>query len=329
MRIFLAGSTGAIGRRLLPMLVAAGHHVTGTTRSSAKATSIRAAGGEPEVVDALNKTAVLEAVQRAEPDVIIHELTAIPASLDVKRFDDDFALTNLLRTHATDFLLAAARRTGCRRFIAQSYTGWPYARTGSWIKNEDDPLVATPEPSVSKTFAAIRHLESAALGEPAIEGFVLRYGSFYGPGTSLGLGGSLLQDIRKRRIPIIGKGTGYWSFLHIDDAASATLAAVEAPSPGLYNICDDEPAPVSEWLPFLAGAIGAQPPRHIPQWLGRLAIGAYGVAMMTEIRGASNAKAKRWLNWRLKWPSWRKGFRDGLGNAIQEMPSAPRLSKAS
>lgn len=328
MRIFLAGATGAIGKRLLPMLLAARHQVTGTTRTAGKAESIRAAGAEPEVVDALNERAVLAAVQRADPDVIIHELTAIPPSFDMKRFDEEFAVTNMLRNEGTDFLLAAAQKTGCRRFIAQSYAGWPYERTGSWIKNEEDPLISTPELSARKTFAAILHVESAVRNASAIEGFVLRYGSFYGPGTSLGLGGSVLGEVRKRRVPVVGSGAGRWSFLHIADAASATLAAVEASSPGLYNICDDEPAPVSEWLPFLAAAIGAKAPRHIPAWLGRLAIGGQGVAMMTEIRGASNAKAKRLLNWRLKWPSWRTGFREALGNPIREITSAPRLSKA-
>jgi nucleoside-diphosphate-sugar epimerase len=328
MKIFLAGATGAIGTRLLPMLITAGHRVTGTTRTASKARSIRAAGAEPEVVDALAKRQVIEAVERARPDVIIHELTAIPENLNLKRFDEDFALTNMLRIEGTDHLLAAARQTGCRRFIAQSYTGWPYARTGSWVKKEEDALITSPEESVRRTFQAIRHVEAAVVSEPGIEGFVLRYGAFYGPGTSLGYGGSLLEDVRKRRVPIVGKGTGHWSFLHIDDAASATVAAVTAGTPGLYNICDDEPAPVSEWLPFLADAIEAKPPRHIPSWLGRMAIGDYGVAMMNEIRGASNEKAKSQMRWNLKWPTWREGFCDGLNNTIQEAPRAPLLSKA-
>ena len=262
-------------------------------------------------------------------DVLIHELTAIPATFNFKRLDEDFALTNALRTRGTDFLLAAARSIGCRRFIAQSYAGWPYARERTWIKDEEDPLLDSSEvdPSVKQSLQAIRYVESAVVGELAIEGFVLRYGSFYGPGTSLGVGASLLEDIRKRRVPIVGKGTGYWSFLHIDDAASATLAALDTPSPGLYNICDDEPAPVSEWLPFLSAALGAKPPRHIPGWMARMAIGSHGVALMTDIRGASNQKAKSRMNWKLKWPTWRKGFREGLGNPIQELPQVRRLSK--
>jgi nucleoside-diphosphate-sugar epimerase len=313
MRIFLAGATGAIGSRLLPMLVSAGHTVTGTTRSWDRAEAIRAAGGTAAVLNALDAGEVLEAVQRAEPDVIIHQLTAIPARFDLRRFDHTFAATNRLRTEGTDNLLRAARAVGCRRFIAQSYTGWPYARTGGWIKTEEDPLLDSPEPELRRSLAAIRRLESAVLEEPAIEGFVMRYGSFYGPGTSLGRGGSLLQDIQRRRLPIVGTGAGRWSFVHIDDAASATLAAVEAPVPGVYNMVDDEPAPVSEWLPFLAGLLGAKPPRRIPAWLARLAIGAHGVAMMTEQRGASNRKAKSLLRWEPKWPSWREGFRNGLG----------------
>lgn len=328
MKIFLAGATGAIGKRLLPMLVASGHEVTGTTRTAAKARSIRSIGAKPEIVDVLNKRQVIEAVERTKPDVIIHEVTAIPQSLDLKHFDESFALTNMLRTEGTDHLLVAARQTGCRRFIAQSYAGWTYARTGSWVKREEDPLISEPEESVRDTFQAILHVESAVLNEPRIEGFVLRYGAFYGPGTSLGHRGSVLQDVAKRRVPIVGKGTGYWSFLHVDDAASATVAAVVATSPGLYNICDGEPAPVSEWLPFLADAIGAKPPRHVPSWLGRMAIGEHGVAMMNEVRGASNEKAKSQMRWKPKWPSWRSGFREGLGQTIQEMPRAPQLSKA-
>jgi nucleoside-diphosphate-sugar epimerase len=329
MKVFLAGATGAIGKRLLPKLVAAGHQVTGTTQSPEKATSISAAGAKPAIVNALNKKEVLQAVQDAEPDVIIHQLTSIPARFNMRRFDREFAMTNRFRTEGTDNLLAAARSTGCRRFIAQSYTGWPYAREGNWIKTEDDPLITFPESAMKETFSAIVHLESATLSEKNIEGFVLRYGSFYGPGTSLGQGGAFLEDIRRRRVPIVGKGTGYWSFIHIDDAASATVAAIEAAEPGVYNICDDEPSPVSEWLPFMSDALGAEPPRKIPAWLGRLAIGSSGVAMMTQIRGASNQKAKSNFFWILQWPTWRQGFRGGLGNPVQEIRLATLLSQAS
>lgn len=327
MKIFLAGATGAIGKRLLPQLVAAGHTVTGTTRNLGKVDLIRKFGAKPEVINALNEKEVLEAVNRAEPDVIIHELTGIPEHLNPRRFDQQFATTNRLRTEGTDYLLAAARSTGCRRFIAQSYLGWPYERTGTWVKTEEDPLMSSPEAVVKETFQAILHVERAVMGELGMEGFVLRYGSFYGPGTSLGQRGSMLEDVRHKRVPVVGAGTGCWSFVHIDDAAAATVAAVTAKSPGIYNICDDEPAAISQWLPFLAGAIGAKPPRHIPEWLGRLAIGELGVAMMNTIRGGSNQKAKSQMQWKLKWPSWRKGFREGLGD-VRQMPQEPKLSRA-
>lgn len=313
MRIFVAGATGAIGKCLVPMLVNAGHTVIGTTRTPERTEAIRDAGAIPEVVDALDAGAIRAAVQRAKPEVIIHQLTAIPARLNLRRFDEDFALTNRLRTEGTDHLLAAARAAGCRRFIAQSYAGWPYERTGGWVKTEEDPLLSSPEPAFRRSLQAILHLERAVLGEPEIDGFVLRYGSFYGPGTSLGRGGSLLEDVRRRRLPIGGNGAGYWSFVHIGDAAAATLAAVEAGIAGLYNIADDEPAPVAQWLPFLADAIGARAPMHIPAWVARMVVGPHGVAMMTQVRGASNRKAKALLGWKLKWPTWRNGFREGLG----------------
>lgn len=322
MRVFLAGASGAIGRRLTPMLVAAGHTVTGTTRHADKTAAIRAAGATPAVVDALNASQVLEAVQRAKPEVIIHELTAIPANLNLRRLDEEFAMTNRLRTQGTDNLIAAARQTGCQRFIAQSIVFWVYARTGGWIKTEEDPLLNSPEPAVRETFAAVKKLESAVLENHAIAGVVLRYGGLYGPGTSLALGGGILEAVRQRRLPIVGEGTGYWSFLHIDDAASATLAAMESDGLGIFNICDDEPAPVSEWLPYLANVLGAKPPRHIPKWLGRMIIGSHGVAWMNDIRGASNQKAKSQLHWRPKWESWRHGFRFGLeeaGAAVAEV----------
>lgn len=314
MRVFLAGATGAIGQRLLPLLVTAGHTVTGTTRSRERAESIRVAGATAAVLNALDAGEVLEAVRQAKPEVLIHQLTAIPVSFNLRRFDREFAMTNRLRTEGTDHLLRAAPAAGCRRFIAQSYAGWPYARTGGWIKAEEDPLLDSPEPALGSSLEAIRRLESAVLDERTVEGFVMRYGTFYGPGTSLGKGGPLLEDIRRRRLPIVGTGAGRWSFVHIDDAASATLTGVEGAVPGVYNVVDDEPAPVSEWLPYLAGVLGAKPPRRIPTWLGRLAIGPHGVAMMTEQRGASNRKARSLLHWQLKWPSWREGFRNGLGN---------------
>ena len=326
MKIFLAGATGAVGKRLISLLTGAGHTVTGTTRRPDRVMSIHLAGATPALLDALNPSEVLKAVRQAEPDVIIHQLTALPANFNLRHFDREFASTNRLRTTGTDYLLAAARAIGCKRFIAQSYAGWPYERVGNWIKTEDDPLLSSPEPALRASLDAIVHLESAVLGNTEIEGFILRYGAFYGPGTSLGHGGPLLEAIRQRQMPVIGKGTGYWSFVHIDDAAMATLAAVESKLPGLYNVVDDEPAPVFEWLPFLAKALDAKPPRHIPAWMGRLALGPHGLAMMTASRGASNKKAKSQLAWGLKWPSWREGFRRGLQDPAPERDH--RLARA-
>jgi nucleoside-diphosphate-sugar epimerase len=314
MKVFLAGATGAIGKQLVPLLVGAGHTVTGTTRHTDKADSIRKGGATAVVMDALNARDVREAVERARPDAIIHELTAIPAHFNFRQFDKAFAMTNRLRREGTDNLLAAAKSTGVLRFIAQSYAAFPYGRTGGWIKDEGDPLLATPDPGMSQTFEAIRHVESAVLNAQGIEGIVLRYGAFYGPGTSMGPGGSFLEDIRRRRMPIVGNGAGHWSFIHIEDAARATVLAVSAGVPGIYNIVDDEPAPVAAWLPALTKILGAKPPRHVPTWVARVLIGQHGVAMMTQVRGASNEKAKRLLHWKLKWPSWRHGFRGGLNN---------------
>jgi 2-alkyl-3-oxoalkanoate reductase len=315
MRIFVAGATGALGRRLVPLLVQGGHQVTGMTRTAGKAAGLRAAGAEPVVADALDRDAVLRAVVAARPEVVVHELTALAQMTDFRRLDEGFALTNRLRTEGTDHLLAAARAAGARRFVAQSFAGWPFARVGGPVKTEDDPLDPDPPAQLRRTLDAIRHLESAVLGAEGLEGVVLRYGGFYGPGTSAGEGGFMLEDLRRRRFPLVGAGTGVWSFVHIDDAATATMAAVERGAPGIYQIVDDDPAPVSEWLPALAAAVGARPPRRVPAWVARLAGGAHGVVLMTEVRGASNAKARRELGWRPAWPSWRQGFREGLGDA--------------
>ncbi len=316
MKILLAGATGAIGRRLIPMLVKAGHTVTGTTQHPEKMMTIHSAGATPMQMNALNEKDVLAAVQKAQPEIIIHQLTAIPANLNLRHFDEEFELTNRLRTEGTDHLLAAARAAGVRRFIAQSYAGW-YARTGGWIKTEDDPLISSGISDGRKTLEATMHVETATLLEKAIEGFALRYGSFYGPGTSLAPGVWFFEGVLQRRVPIVGGGTGYWSFIHIDDAAAATLAAVYSPNPGLYNITDDEPAPVSTWLPVLAEVLGAKSPRRVPKWLARWAVGEYGVAVMTELRGSSNRKAKSRLPWKLKWPTWRQGFKEGFENRVR------------
>ena len=314
MNVLVAGATGAVGRRLIPLLVEAGHNVAGTTRTPRKVASIRAMGAEPLVVDALDAAATLAAVRSVRPEVVVHELTAVPARLIFRKFDREFELTNRLRTEGTDNLLAGARAAGARRFVAQSFAGWPYARQGGPVKTEEDPLETDPPVALRPTLDAIRYLESAVLSENPMEGVVLRYGAFYGPGTSLGEGGSVLEDIRRRRFPLVGNGGGVWSFLHIDDAAEATLMAVERGVPGVYNIVDDDPAPVYEWLPALAAAIGAPPPHRVPAFVGRLAAGEHGVMMMTEIRGASNAKARRELGWRPAWRSWRQGFRQGLAD---------------
>ncbi|WP_374686216.1 NAD-dependent epimerase/dehydratase family protein, partial [Promineifilum sp.] len=249
----------------------------------------------------------------ARPDVIIHQLTAIPAALDFRKLDEAFATTNRLRTQVTDALLAAGRRVGTRRFIAQSFCGWPFARVGGPVKTEEDPLDPHPPAAFSRTLAAIRYLEDAVRQVEGLEALALRYGFFYGPGTSIGNNGSVVELVRRRRLPVVGDGKGVWSFLHIEDAARATMAAITRGAPGVYNVVDDEPAPVSVWLPALAQAVGAKPPFHVPAWLGRPLIGEGGLAMMTQIRGGANTKARRELEWEPIYPSWRRGFVEGLG----------------
>jgi len=307
MRVFVAGATGAMGKQLVPRLIEAGHQVIGMTRTESKQSALWDLGAEPVVADALHPEQVADAVARTQPEVIVHQLTAI-AALNPKHFDRDFALTNRLRIEGTDHLLSAGRAVGVERFIAQSYTSWPYARTGGPVKGEDDPLDPAPAREMRESMTAIRHLEDAVMGADWTTGIVLRYGGFYGPGTSMAPGGEQFEVVRKRKFPVIGSGGGVWSFVHIADAAEATVAAVERGERGIYNVVDDEPAPVAEWLPALAQAIGAPPPRHVPRWVGRLAAGEAGAVMMTETRGASNAKAKRALGWEPRHPSWRQGF---------------------
>jgi 2-alkyl-3-oxoalkanoate reductase len=300
MRVFVVGAGGAIGARLVPQLVARGHEVVATSRSEEKAGRLRALGAEHVALDLLDRVAVLQAVGAARPDAVVHEATALAGMGDVRHFDRTFAATNRLRTEGTDNLLAAVRAVGGAHVVAQSYAGWPYARDGRPVKTEEDPLDPEPVPAMRETLAAIRHLEDAVL---AAGGTVLRYGGLYGSPDDL-----QLEPVRKRRFPIVGDGAGVWSFVHLDDAAAATVLAVERGTPGLFNVVDDEPAPVAEWLPALAESIGAPTPRRVPRWLGRLAAGEAGVALMTEVRGASNAKAKRELGWRLRHPTWREGF---------------------
>jgi nucleoside-diphosphate-sugar epimerase len=307
MRIFLAGATGAMGKQLVPRLVEAGHEVVGTTRSESKRAVIEEMGATAVVVDALDADQVGDAVANAGPDVIIHELTAI-GSFDIRNFDGAFAPTNRLRTEGTDHLLAAGRATGVNRFIAQSYAAWPYARTDGRVKTEEDPLDPTPARKMRESMNAIRHLETAVTGAEWTEGIVLRYGGFYGPGTSLYPGGEQWEQVRKRKFPVVGDGGGIWSFVHIADAAEATAIVVDRGRRGIYNVVDDDPAPVADWLPALAEKIGVPKPWRVPKFIGRLAAGEVGVVMMTEIRGASNAKAKRELGWQPRHPSWREGF---------------------
>jgi nucleoside-diphosphate-sugar epimerase len=322
MRVFVAGASGAVGRRLVPMLVARGYQVIGTTTSEKNAETIRALGAEPVVVDGLDASGIGEAVARSEPDAIIHQMTALSSTPDFKHFDRWFALTNRLRTEGTENLLAAAKASGVRRFVAQSFTGWSNERTGGWIKTEEDPLDPRPVAQQRETLAAIRFLERAVTEAP-LDGIVVRYGGLYGPGSSE----KLVEILRKRMFPVIGNGAGYVSSTHVDDAASGTLAALEHGRGGeIYNIVDDEPAPTRDFIPAIAEALGAPKPMRIPAWLGRLFAGDVAVAMMTEGRGSSNAKAKRELGWQPIWPSWRDGFRGGLATPV---PLPPRAKDAA
>jgi len=304
MRVFVAGATGALGQHLVPELIAAGHEVIATTRTPGKVARLRAAGAEPVVVDGLDREAVIAAVRAAEPEVIVHQMTALTGGTSLRNVDKTFAATNELRVRGTDNLLEAASRAGVRRFVAQSNAGM-YERSGGPVKTEDDPLVArAPSPSSARTLAAIKHIDQAVpLAVP--EGIVLRYGGFYGPGAS----DILLDMMRKRRVPVIGGGTGIWSFIEITDAAAATLAAIDRAEPGVYNVVDSDPAPVAEWLPYLAKVVGAKPPLRLPAWLARLLAGEFVVDQMTNWRGASNEKARKELGWEPRYPSWREGFR--------------------
>jgi 2-alkyl-3-oxoalkanoate reductase len=307
MRIFVAGASGAIGARLVPQLIRRGHEVIGTSRSPEKAERLHALGAEAVALDLLEREAVRKAVAAAEPDAVVHQATALTGESDVKHFDQTFAQTNRLRTEGTVALLAAAREAGVGRLVAQSYAGWPYARVGGPVKTEEDPLDPEPAAEMRETLAAIRHLEAAVVAE---RGIVLRYGGFYGSPED-----AQLEPVRKRQFPLVGDGAAVWSFVHLEDAASATVLALERGKPGIYNIVDDDPAPVREWLPALAAVLGAKPPRRVPRWLARLLAGESGVVLMTEIRGASNAKAKAELGWTLRYQSWRQGFPAAYGSS--------------
>jgi nucleoside-diphosphate-sugar epimerase len=299
MRVLVVGASGAIGTRLVPQLVARGHVVTGTHRSPDHADRIRALGADPVQLDLLDKSAVHDAVRAAHADAIIHQATALTNLRDFKHFDRSFAQTNRLRTEGTDALLAAARETGVRRFIAQSFASTLYEREGGPVKTEDDPLDSHPVAAMRETVAAMRYLDETVT---EAGGVVLRYGGFYGDEDGM------IEAVRRRVFPIVGRGDGVSSFIHLDDAAAATVLALELDGPGVFNVVDDEPAPVREWLPVLAEAVGAKPPRRVPRWLARLVAGEAAVVLGTDTRGASNAKAKRELGWELRWPTWREGF---------------------
>lgn len=305
MRVFVAGATGVIGTQLVPLLVRAGHEVHGMTRSAAKQAALRELGAVPVVADALDPDQVAEAVGRARPEVLVVQLTAIGA-VDTRHLERSFALTNRLRTEGTDHLLSAGQAAGVRRVVAQGNV-LMYARTGGPVKTEDDPLDTGPGP-LAANVAAIRHLEDAVLGAGWAEGLVLRYGSFYGPGTSMAPGEQLARMVRRRMFPVAGGGGALYSFVHVADAAAATAAAVERGAPGVYNVVDDEPVRLAEWLPAYARELGARPPLRIPLRLARLLAGEAGAVMMTDLRGASNAKAERELGWRPAHPSWRAGL---------------------
>jgi nucleoside-diphosphate-sugar epimerase len=304
MHVYVAGGTGAVGRRLIPQLVGRGHRVTATTRDPGKAAGLEALGAEAVVVDGLDSAAVGESVAKAEPDAVVHQMSALSGKLDPKHFDRSFAMTNRLRTEGLDHLIAAAQASGVPHVVAQSYTGWPNIRSGGWVKDEEDPLDPEPPKAQRETLAGIRYLEDAVR---KVDGTVLRYGGFYGDASD-----SMIPLVRARKFPLVGGGTGYMSWVHLDDAASATVLALEQQARGVFNVVDDEPAPASEWLPYLAECLGAKPPLRLPVWVARVAAGDVAVSMLTRTRGSSNARARRVLGWELRWPSWRQGFRDGL-----------------
>jgi nucleoside-diphosphate-sugar epimerase len=309
MRVFVAGASGAIGTRLVPQLIEAGHEVIGTSTSPTGADRLRTLGAEAAVLDLLDREAVRRAVLGSSPDAIVSEATALRDATFSRNFDRTFEQTNRLRTEGTDALLAAAWEAGVPRFVSQSFASMRYARDGGLVKTEEDPLDPSPPEGAAKTFAAMRYLDETVT---AAGGIVLRYGGFYGADND-----GLIEPVRKRQFPIVGDGGGVFSFVHLDDAAAATLLALEHKGPAIYNVVDDEPAPVREWLPAMAEALGAKPPRHFPTWLARLVAGEGAVMIGTKGRGASNAKAKRELGWRLRYPTWRQGFAEAYGSPAE------------
>lgn len=310
MRVFVAGASGALGRPLVPQLVAAGHEVTGTTRRPERAEEIRAAGAEAVVCDVFDREALAAAVAAARPEAVVHALTALPARMDWKK--DPIGPTNRVRTEGTRNLIVAAREAGARRLVAESVAFF-YAPVGDWVKDEEAPLFESAPPPFAEAVGALLDLERQVLRADGLEGLVLRYGWFYGPGTHFAPDGSQAEEVRRRRLPVVGEGQGTFSFVQVEDAASATVAALSRGGPGVYNVADDEPAPMREWLPVYAEALGAKPPRRVPVWLANLVAGRAVAANASELRGASSAKAKRELGWVPRYPSWRQGFREALG----------------
>ncbi len=313
MKVFVTGATGAVGASLVPQLIKKGHDVIAMTRSEQKAREFGAMGVHGIVADGLDAAAVMAAVGNTQPDAIVHQMTSLASAKDFKNFDREFAVTNRLRTVGTDNLIAAALAAGVRRIVAQSYGNWNYERVGSALKTESDPLDPNPPANQRESLTAIRYLEDRITGSADFVGIALRFGNFYGPRTSFAFDGSITELVRKRMLPIIGNGAGQWSFVHVDDVASATVAALERGASGVYNIADNEPAPAAEWISEIAKILRAKPPMHVPVWLGRLAVGDVGVSMMTQIRGTSNRKAASELRWRPSYGSWRDGFRVVLG----------------
>jgi nucleoside-diphosphate-sugar epimerase len=320
MRVLVVGASGAIGSRLVPQLAGRGHEVIGTYRSPQKAGQLRALGAEAVALDLLDRRVVRQAVLETRPEAIIHEATALAGRAFSPKLDRTFAQTNRIRTEGTDALLAAAREAGVHRFVAQSVASFRYAREGGWVKTEDDVLDPSPPAGAQQTDAAMAYLDRAVTGAG---GVVLRYGSFYGSPDD-----GIAKVVRKRRFPVIGDGAGITCFVHLDDAAAATVLALEHGGAGIYNIVDDEPAPAREWLPVLADALGAKPPRHISAWLIRLAAGADVVMGATRSRGASNAKAKRELGWALGYPTWRQGFPAVYGQPQSRREPGPSVQGA-
>lgn len=312
MRVLVAGASGVVGKVVLPALVARGHTVMGLVRSPSSAAPVEGLGAQPAIVDALDAAAVRDCLQRFQPHAVAHELTALPATTDLRHFAEVFEQTNRLRTAGLDNLLAAARAVGVRRFVAQSFCGWPNARSGGPAKTEDDPLDAHPPQQFRSTFAALRHVESTMASAADVRGCALRYGAFYGPGTFIGKDGAMVKQVRRRLAPVVGDGAGVWSFLHVADLASATVAALEGDAVGIFNVVDDDPAPVSAWLPDLAEAVGARAPFRMPALLARLLLPEHLVVLITDVRGGSNTKFKRTFRWQPQFASWRDGFRRGL-----------------